>query len=85
MKKLPPIVNTSHLTKARHNIVNDAICKGYNAHQVGNKEIYILKGKTCKSRGVIIFEDGSIFRSGMDLGLVKKMTVKDTRKHLRLD
>jgi hypothetical protein len=77
-------INLDHLSKPRQEFVKLAESDGYNVSQCGNNEIFILRGKTIKSKGVLIFEDGSIFRSGLDLNLAKPMSLKDAKAFLEL-
>jgi hypothetical protein len=80
--KIP--IKLDHLSKQRKDLVQGAEAKGYNITQHGNNEIFILKGGTCRSRGVILFEDGSIFRTDIRFDIAKPLTVKDAKKHLEI-
>jgi hypothetical protein len=73
-----------HLSKPKQKMVSDSISKGLNLNQCGNNEIFILTGKTGKSRGVLIFEDGTITRTGIDSKISKNLTISDARKLLRI-
>ena len=73
-----------HLSPAKQAIVNAAIQAGYNARQCGNNEIFLLKGKTAKSKGVIVWENGQITRADVRLDLAKSMTIKEVNKHLAI-
>jgi hypothetical protein len=78
------MIDIKHLTKPRQALVTLALDHGYNITRHGNNEIFILKGRTCRSRGVVIFEDGQIIRTDVRLDLVRPMTIEEAKKHLRL-
>ncbi len=76
--------DVTHLSPAKQALVIAASAQGYNIRQCGNHEIFILKGVSCRSRGVMITEDGTILRNGLRHDLKTSMTMADVRKHLRL-
>jgi hypothetical protein len=73
-----------HLSPAKQGIVNAAMEAGYNATQHGNNEIFLLKGRTTQSKGVIGWGDGQITRADTRLDLAKPMTIIDAKKHLAI-
>jgi hypothetical protein len=75
-------IKLDHLSKPRQKLVKMAEENGYNITQCGNNEIIIRKGKTARSKGVMIFEDGGIFRNGIEFSLIKPMTIKETETYL---
>ena len=75
-------MNLEHLSKQRRAFVLKAKDAGYNITQHGNNEIFILKGKTCRSKGCMVFEDGKIMRNDTQLDLIKPMTIKEAETHL---
>ena len=79
-------MNTEHLSLAKRQLVKSALIAGYTATQaaLAGRAIFLFKGKTTQSRGVIIWENGMITRADVRLDLATAMTIADTKKHLAL-
>lgn len=75
-------LDLSHLSPIKRAFVLKALAKGYNVTQHGNSELFILKGKTAKSRGVMMFGNGTIYRTDVRLDIAKALTVLDAETHL---
>ncbi len=73
-----------HLSAPKQALVAAAQKQGYNITSCGNREVFVLKGVSCRSRGLMITEDGTIMRTDLPHDLKATMTLADAKKHLHL-
>mgnify|MGYP003646410782 CR=1 FL=1 len=66
-------------------VIEDARSAGWNVYSNGPESIRVLREKTCKSYGLIFWEDGTATRADVRLDLAKAIrTEKAMRKALNL-